>query len=55
MQRLTVVNELGQVVYDTEVNDSTTILNMSQFGAGMYMVRIYTANGVGTKRVSVIK
>ena len=55
MQRLTVVNELGQVVYDAEVNDSTTILNMSQFGAGMYMVRIYTKNGIGTKRVSVIR
>ena len=55
MQRLTVVNELGQVVYDTEVNDSTTILNMSQFGVGVYLIRIYTENGIGAKRVSVIR
>ena len=55
MQRLTVVNELGQVVYDTEVNDSTAILNMSQFGAGIYMVRIYGETGMNVKRVTVVR
>ena len=55
MQRLTVVNELGQVVYDAEVSNDTETLNMSQFGAGVYMIRIYTANGMGVKRVSVIR
>lgn len=55
MQRLTVVNELGQVVYDAEMNDSTTFLNMSQFGVGVYSIRIYTENGIGAKRVSVIR
>ena len=55
MQRLTVVNELGQVVYDAEVNDNATTLNMSQFGTGVFMIRIYTENGVGVKRVSVIR
>ena len=55
MQRLTVVNELGQVVYDTEVNDNTTILNMSQFGTGVFMIRIYAENGMSVKRVNVIR
>ena len=55
MQRLTVVNELGQVVYDTEVNNSTTILNMSQFGAGVFMIRIYAENGMSVKRVTVMR
>ena len=55
MQRLTVVNELGQVVYDAEVNDSTTILNMSQFGTGVFMVRIYAENGMSVKRVTVVR
>ena len=55
MQRLTVVNELGQVVYDTEVSNDTEMLNMSQFGTGVYMIRIYTKNGMGVKRVSVIR
>ena len=55
MQRLTVVNELGQVVYDAEVNNDTETLNMNQFGVGVFMIRIYTENGVGVKRVSVIR
>ena len=55
MQRLTVVNELGQVVYDAEVSGDTETLNMSQFGAGVFMIRIYTENGMGVKRISVIQ
>ena len=55
MQRLTVVNELGQVVYDAEVSNDTETLNMSQFGVGVYMIRIYTENGMGVNRVSVIR
>ena len=55
MQRLTVVNELGQVVYDAETNGDEATLNMSPFGVGVYMIRIYTENGMGVKRVSVIR
>ena len=55
MQRLTVVNELGQVVFDAEVGNDTETLNMSQFGVGVFMVRIYTENGMSVKRVSVIR
>ena len=55
MQRLTVVNELGQVVHDAEVSNDTETLNMSQYGTGVFMIRIYTENGVGVKRVSVIR
>ena len=55
MKRLTVVNELGQVVYDAEVDSDTETLNMSQFGAGVFMIRITTENGIGTKRVTVVR
>ena len=55
LQRLTVMNEMGQVVYDAEVSSDTETLNMSQFGVGVYMIRIYTENGMGVKRVSVIR
>ena len=55
MQRLTVVNELGQVVYDAETSSDAETLNMSQFGTGIYMIRIYTENGMGVKRVTVIR
>ncbi len=54
MSRITVVSVLGQVVYDAEVNADNVTLNMSQFNAGMYMVRVYTEEGVVVKRVTVM-
>ena len=55
MSHITVVSVLGQVVYDAEVNADELVLNMAQFNAGMYMVRINTANGVVVKRVTVMQ
>ncbi|MBP5572538.1 MAG: T9SS type A sorting domain-containing protein, partial [Bacteroidales bacterium] len=55
MSRITVVSVLGQVVFDTELNADNYTLNMAQFNAGMYMVRIYSENGVTVKRVTVMK
>ena len=55
MSRITVVSVLGQVVYDAEVNADNVTLNMSQFNAGMYMVRVYTEEGVTVKRVTVMQ
>jgi hypothetical protein len=50
-----VVSVLGQVVYDTELNADEYTLNMAQFNAGMYMVRIHTEEGVTVKRVTVMQ
>ena len=55
MSRITVVSVLGQVVFDTELNDNVYTLNMGQFNAGMYMVRIYSESGVTVKRVTVMQ
>ena len=55
MQRLMVINELGQVVYNAEMSSDSETLNMSQFGVGMFMIRIYTENGISTKRVTVVR
>ncbi len=55
MNHITVVSVLGQVVFDTEVNADEYTLNMAQFNAGMYMVRIHTANGMTVKRVTVMQ
>ncbi|MBR0274082.1 MAG: DUF2436 domain-containing protein [Bacteroidaceae bacterium] len=55
MSRITVVSVLGQVVFDTELDADTYTLNMSQFNAGMYMVRVYTEGGVTVKRVTVMQ
>ena len=55
MRHITVASVLGQVVYDAEVDGDQVILNMSQYNAGVYVVRIVTANGVGTRRVTVVR
>ena len=55
MSRITVVSVLGQVLYDAEVNADNVTLNMAQFNAGMYMVRVYTEEGVVVKRVTVMQ
>ena len=55
MRHITVVSVLGQVVYDTELTADEYELNMAQFSAGVYMVRIATANGVSTQRLTVVR
>jgi hypothetical protein len=55
MTRITVVSVLGQVVYDAEVSGDEYELNMGQYNAGVYVVRIATENGVSTQRVTVVK
>jgi hypothetical protein len=53
LQRLTVMNVMGQTVYDREMEGDKAQIDMAQFGAGAYLIRIFTANGVATKRVNV--
>ena len=55
MTRVSVVNALGQMVYDAEVDADEVILNMAQYNAGIYMVNIVTVNGSTVKRVVVTK
>ncbi len=51
MNRIIVVSILGQVVYDAEVEGDSQIINMAQFNAGVYMVRIVTENGTLQGRI----
>lgn len=53
MNHITVMNTLGQVVYDVDVDGAIQSLDMSQYEAGVYMVRVTTENGVGVQRVVV--
>ena len=53
MNHITVLNTIGQVVYDVDVDGSIQSLDMSQYGAGVYMVHVATENGVGVQRVVV--
>ena len=53
--RIIISNTLGQVVYDINANSNEEIVDMSQYEAGVYMIRVMTENGVSTRRITVVK
>jgi hypothetical protein len=55
MNRITVINAVGQVVYDVELDNNNTQLNVAAFEAGVYVVRINTESGVATKRLTIVR
>jgi hypothetical protein len=55
MNRVTVMNALGQIVYEAPTNANQIVLDLSQYGAGIYLIRISSKTGVNVKRVSVVR
>lgn len=55
MTHVTVVNAIGQFVYDTDVDADQVNVDMTPFPAGAYLVRIVTNKGVCTKHFNLIK
>jgi hypothetical protein len=56
MKRVVVANAVGQVVFDAEANGATKVtLNTTTFEGGVYVVRIETAEGVVTRRVTIVR
>ena len=55
LQRLTVTNAMGQVVYDNEFSGEKVQIEMSQFGVGTYLIRIYTESGILVKRINIMR
>ena len=55
MTHISIVNAMGQVVYDMDVNADETVIDMAKFESGVYMVSIVTENGTSVKRVTVTK
>ena len=51
ISKVVITNSLGQVVYDSEVNLSTKQIDISQYEAGMYLVRVETANGTAIQKL----
>lgn len=55
MTRISIVNTMGQVVYEQNVSGNEAVVDMAKFEAGVYMVNIFTENGSSVKRVTVTK
>lgn len=55
MTHVNVVNALGQVLWDTDVNANKIQLNLNQYHAGAYLVQIHTQSGIHTQRLVLVK
>ena len=55
MTHVSVFSMIGQLVYDADVNTDKLSINMAQFPAGSYLIRITTGNGTCTKHLNVIR
>ena len=53
MQHITVMNTLGQVVADMDLDTDATSIDMTSFGKGVYVVRIQTKDGSCIRRIGV--
>lgn len=52
LNHITILNALGQIIYDSNADGNMTSLDMSQYQAGIYMVRVTTENGESVKLIS---
>ena len=50
-----VYNLVGQKVFEENVQGNRSVINMKTFGCGMYLVRIASAHGTITRKVTVIE
>ena len=51
MTRISVVNTMGQVVYDKDVDNENETIDMTQYESGVYMLKITTENGIAVKKI----
>ena len=55
MNTVAVFNLVGQKVYEETINNDECVINMKEFGSGIYMVKVQTSTGSTTQKVSVIE
>ena len=55
LSHVKVYNTVGQMIYETNCHGESVDINLSHVDAGVYMVRVSTANGDVTKRITVIR
>ena len=55
MKQISIINAIGQTIYSQDIDSDNVTIDMSQYNAGIYMIRIITENGTIDKRVNVVK
>jgi hypothetical protein len=54
--KITVINYVGQLVYEKKVSDETNIyLNTASYESGVYILKIETENGITAKRITITR
>ena len=53
LKHITISNTLGQTIFEGNASGDTFEYNFGKHGAGLYLIRIETANGIVVKKVSV--
>ena len=53
ISQLTVINQAGQLVYETHSNSRILDVNVSEFDSGIYFVKIFTHDNVITKKLVI--
>ncbi|MBO5956191.1 MAG: C10 family peptidase [Bacteroidales bacterium] len=54
IETVSIVNVMGQTVYETSVNDDNMVIDVNEFPAGLYMINVVTDEYEVTKRISVV-
>ncbi|MDG1432461.1 MAG: T9SS type A sorting domain-containing protein [Saprospiraceae bacterium] len=49
--QISVINNLGQVIYNNTITNYKEKIDASNYPAGIYYVRIHNKNGIGTKKI----
>ncbi|MGZ4058918.1 MAG: T9SS type A sorting domain-containing protein, partial [Bacteroidia bacterium] len=55
IQKITVVNVLGQIVYEEEPKASKSEINTTGFEQGVYFIQVLVDGNLVTKKLRVIK
>ena len=54
IETVSIMNVMGQTVYETSVNDDNMVIDVNDFPAGIYMIHVVTDEYEATKRISVV-
>lgn len=55
INNVAVYNMMGQKLLEDNINDNQYVIDMNQFGTGLFMVNVKTKNGTVTRKVAVLK
>lgn len=55
LKHITISNMLGQVIYEGKASGEVFEYDFGKHGAGLYFIRIETADGMALKKVSVVR